>query len=177
MDRGRIATIVSIFAPIAIGLTVGLVAQHAGAPAGGRSAGTAATHAAAAALTASTAPKFVLLGCDNRAEVAPSGISNCVDGSVGLAGLRWTSWTPHLASGYGTYYLNDCRPTCAGGRLRTYPALVTLWGSAPVKDHPAERKYLQMTLTFTGDRPAAYRVAGGRTVVTHPVSLTRRTFP
>jgi uncharacterized lipoprotein NlpE involved in copper resistance len=182
MNRGRITVIASIFTPVAIGLTIGLAAQSGSASAGTRDAATgsaSSTHTAATtALTASaTAPKFILLGCNNDAEVAPSGISNCGDGAAGLTSLHWTSWTSHLASGYGTYFLNDCTPTCAGGHFHTYPALVVLWGSAAVKGHPSERKYTQMTLVFTGTRPPVYQVVNGKTLVTHPVTLTLPTFP
>lgn len=181
MNRGRIVSIASIFTPVAIGLAIGLVAQGGGAAASTRNAAAGsfpAAHAATTALTVSaTAPKLVLLGCDGNAEVAPSGIDNCGDGSVGLTALHWTSWNAHLASGYGTYYLNDCTPTCAGGHFHTYPALVTLWGSAAVKGHPAERKYTETTLIFTGTRPPAYQVVNGKEVVTHPVTLTLPTFP
>ena len=181
MNRERITSIASIFTPVAIGLAVGLAAQSVGASAGTRDAATgsaSAAHAVTTALTDSaTAPKFILLGCNNNAEVAPSGISNCGDGAVGLTGLHWTSWTSHLASGYGTYFLNDCTPTCVGGHFHAYLALVALWGSAAVKGHPSERKYTQMTLVFTGTRPPAYQVVNGKTVVTHPVTLTLPTFP
>jgi len=181
MNRGRITFIASIFTPVAVGLTIGLAVQSGGAAAstGGAATGSASSaHAATTALTASaTAPKFILLGCDNNAEVAPSSISNCGDGSVGLTGLQWTSWTSHLASGYGTYFLNDCTPNCASGHFHTYPALVALWGSAAVKGHPSERKYPQMTLVFTGTRPPVYQLVNGKTVVSHPVTLTLPTFP
>jgi uncharacterized lipoprotein NlpE involved in copper resistance len=181
MNRGRITTIASIFTPVVIGLAVGLAALSGGASAGTRAAATgsaSSAHAATTALTVSAAaPAFILLGCNNNAEVAPSGISNCGDGAVGLTGLHWTSWTSHLASGYGTYFLNDCTPTCVGGHFHTYPALVALWGSAAVKGHPAERKYTRMTLVFTGTRPPVYQVVNGKTVVTHPVTLTLPTFP
>jgi uncharacterized lipoprotein NlpE involved in copper resistance len=175
MNRGRITAIASILTPVAIGLTLGLVAMT-GAAATTRDAVTNGTRTAAVT-TSATAPKFVLLGCDNNAEVAPSNISNCGDGAVGLKGLHWTSWTSHLASGYGTYFLNDCTPTCVGGHFHSYPALVTLWGSAAVKGHPTERKYTEMTLIFTGTRPPVSRVVNGKTVITHPVTLTLPTFP
>jgi uncharacterized lipoprotein NlpE involved in copper resistance len=175
MNRGRITAIASILTPVAIGLTLGLVAMT-GAAATTRDAATNGTRTAAVT-TSATAPKFVLLGCDNNAEVAPSNISNCGDGAVGLKGLHWTSWTSHLASGYGTYFLNDCTPTCVGGHFHSYPALVTLWGSAAVKGHPTERKYTEMTLIFTGTRPPVSRVVNGKTVITHPVTLTLPTFP
>jgi hypothetical protein len=171
MNRGRITFIASISSTIAIGLTIGLVALSGGASAGTRDAATTALTASA------TAPKFILLGCNHNAEVAPSSISNCGDGSVGEAGLHWTSWTSHLASGYGTYFLNDCTPSCADGHFHKYPALVVLWGSAAVKGHPSERKYTRITLVFTGTRPPVYRVVNGKTVVTHPVTLTMPTFP
>ena len=181
MNRGRITSIASILTPVAIGLTIGLAVQSGGASASTRHVVTgsaSSVHAATTALTVgAAAPKFILLGCSNDAEVAPSGISNCGDGAVGLTALHWTSWTSHLASGYGTYFLNDCTPTCAGGHFHTYPALVALWGSAAVKGHPSERKYTQMSLIFTGTRPPAYQVVNGKTVVTHPVTLTLPTFP
>jgi hypothetical protein len=177
MNRGRITAIASIFTPVAIGLAIGVATLGGGAFASTRDAATGSASSAHAATTALTAPKFVLLGCGSNAEVAPSDISNCGDGAMGVKGLHWTSWTSHLASGYGTYFLNDCTPTCVAGHFHSYPALVTLWGSAAVKGHPSERKYTQMTLIFTGTRPPAYRVVNGKTVVTHPVTLTLPTFP
>jgi hypothetical protein len=181
MNRGRVISIASIFTSAAAGLAIGLVALGGGAAAStaGAPAGSASpAHAATTALTASAAgPKFVLLGCDNHAEVAPSDISNCGDGAVGVTRLHWTSWTSHLASGYGTYFLNDCTPTCVAGHFHTYPALVALWGSAAVKGGPPERKYTQMTLIFTGKRPPFYQLVNGKTVITHPGTLTLPTFP
>ena len=181
MSRGRITYFAAIFTPVAVGLAIVLAAQSGGAAASTREAATGsatASHAVTTALTAgATGPKFILLGCDNDAEVAPSGISNCGDGAVGLTGLHWTSWTSHLASGYGTYFLNDCTPTCVGGHFHTYHALVALWGSSAVTGHPSERKYTQLTLVFTGTRPPAYQLVNGKTVVTHPDTLTLPTFP
>ena len=180
MNRGRIISIASIFTVIAIGLVIALAA-HSGRAAASTSdaaeGSASAAHAATTALTTgATAPRFVLLGCVNDAEVAPSNISNCGDGAVGLTALHWTSWTSHLASGYGKYFLNDCTPTCAGGHFHTYSALIALWGSAAVKGHPSERKYTEMTLIFTGTRPPYYQWVNGKSVVTHPVTLTFPTF-
>ena len=176
MNRGRITSVVAVFTAVAIGLTAGLAVQRGGASAAARDT---VAHAATTALTTAgaTAPRFILLGCDYAAEVAPSSISNCGDGAVGLTGLHWTSWAPHLASGYGTYFLNDCTPTCVGGHFHLYPALAVLWGSAAVKGHPSERKYTRMTLVFTGTRPPVYQVVKGKTIVTHPVTQTLPTFP
>lgn len=173
MNRGRLLSIAAILTPVAIGATIALAVQGVGASASTRDTATTTT----ALTTSGTAPKFVMLGCNNDAEVAPLDISNCGDGAVGVTRLHWTSWTSHLASGYGTYFLNDCTPTCAGGHFHAYPALVTLWGSAAVKGHPSERKYTEMTLIFTGKRPPNYQLVNGKTVITHPVTLTLPTFP
>jgi hypothetical protein len=177
MNRRRITSVIaSIFTAVVIGAAVGLAVQSGGAAASTRAGVTGSARSVPAVTTALTAgaatPRFILLGCDNNAEVAPSGISNCGDGAVGLKGLHWTSWTSRVASGYGTYFLNDCTPSCAAGHFNTYPALVVLWGSAAVKGHPSERKYTQMTLVFTGTRPPYYQLVNGKSVVTHPVTLT-----
>jgi hypothetical protein len=105
-------------------------------------------------------------------------VSECVGHSHGTGTeSHHEPGTHHLASGYGTYFLNDCTPTCVGGHFHTYPALAVLWGSAAVKGRPAERKYTQLTLVFTGARPPAYQVVNGKGVVTHPDTLTLPTFP
>ena len=181
MNRGRIISIASICTVIAAGLAIVLASLGGRAAATTRDAAAGSASAAHAATTALTtgasAPKFVLLGCNNDAEVAPSDISNCGDGAVGVTRLHWTSWNSHLASGYGIYFLNDCTPTCVGGHFHTYHALIALWGSAAVKGHPSERKYTEMTLIFTGTRPPHYELVNGKTVITHPVTLTLPTFP
>jgi hypothetical protein len=177
MNRGRITAIASIFTPVAVGLTLGLVTLSGAAAASTRDDTTANTATAVTTSTGAATPKFVLLGCDNKPEVAPKNISNCGDGAIGLTSLHWTTWTPQLASGYGTYFLNDCKPTCVGGHFHDYPALVVLWGSAAVQGHPSERKYTHMTLIFTGKRPPSYQLVNGKSVVTYPVTLTLPTFP
>ncbi len=181
MNRESIKSIASGVTSVAIGLAIGLAAlsgsASASTPDAVASSGSA-THAATTALTPSAAgPRMVLLGCNKHAEIAPPSISSCRSAAAGLRGLHWTSWTPRLASGFGTYVVNDCKPSCAAGHLHAYPALVALWGSAVVKGHPAERKYAAMTLIFTGARPPIDQVVNGKTVVTNPVSLTFPTFP
>ena len=97
----------------------------------------------------------------------------CADDGAGLQGLHWTSWTPRLASGYGTEYENDCQPNCAEGHIHHYPALVVLWGSGSGSGHPAERQYTQVTLIYPGARPPVYELVNGKVVATYPVTQTR----
>lgn len=133
--------------------------------------GVGLTASAGAATT--TAPRYVVLNCANKAQVGPgSYVLTCADGNMGLRGLHWTSWTPRLASGYGTEYVNDCKPNCAEGHFHNYPALVVLWGSGSVAGHPAERRYTEVTLVYPGARPPVYQLVNGKVVATYPVTQT-----
>jgi hypothetical protein len=175
MNRRHLVSFASLFSPVAIGLTIGLAAPGS-ASASTRDAATGSASAAPAAATAITAraaaPRYVLLGCNNAPEVTPAGITSCTDKTLGLRGVHWTSWTPQLASGFGTYVLKDTR-----GHLQSYPALVALWGSAAVKGHPAEHKYARITLIFTGKLPSLSTVVNGKTVTAQPGTLTFPTSP
>lgn len=129
----------------------------------------ASAHAAATV----SSPKYVVLTCTGKAVTAPSTWTPyCADEGVVLGGMHWTSWTGHLASGYGTVIENDDYPTAAQGKIYKVPALVTLWGRAPARNHPGEDTYTQMTLIFPGQRPAVYRVVNGKWTATYPVTQT-----
>jgi hypothetical protein len=177
MNRGRITAIASIVTPVAVGLAFGL-ATMSGAAANTSDASTnntVTTRIATniAVTTTAVAPKLVALGCDLKGQVMPSQyVLACGDGNAALNGLHWTSWTPQLASGYGTYYVNDCKPFCAAGHFHSYPALAVMWGSGAVTGHPSERRYTQVTLIFTGKRPPFYQLVNGKSVTTYPATQT-----
>jgi hypothetical protein len=161
MKRGLIASgVVTLLAGAGVGLSLGLTAS-AGASTGGTAA--------------AASPPYVVLNCEMKAQTRPgSYVLACADNGAGLQGLHWTSWTPRLASGYGTEYENDCKPDCAEGHIHYYPALVVLWGSGSVSGHPAERRYTEVTLIYPGARPPAYKLVNGKLVATCPVT---QTFP
>jgi hypothetical protein len=163
----RFTAIASGFATAALGLTLGLQ----------WSAGAATTSATAVTRVASAAaaPQYVVLNCLDKAQVKPGIISlACADDGAGLERLHWTSWTPELASAYGTEWANDCKPNCAQGHIHNYPVLVELWGSATVKGHPAERRFTEATLTYPKGRPAVYVMnCNNKVVATYPVTQTQ----
>lgn len=164
MKRGLIASGVAALAA-AVGLGLGLTAS-AGAATGRTATGGTATAAA---------PRYVVLNCQMRGQTRPgSYVLACADGGAGLQGLRWTSWTSRLASGYGTEYENDCMPSCVAGHFHSYPALVVLWGSGSVSGQPNERRYTEVTLIYPGARPPVYKLVNGKLVATYPVT---QTFP
>jgi hypothetical protein len=160
--RMRVAT--AIFA-------AGIIAAG-GAGAALASSGGPTTASSQAATTA--IPRYVVLDCSLKPVVKPSTfVVACADHGIGVQDLHWTSWTPKLASGYGTVWANDCTPNCADGHFHYYPSLEVLWGSATVKGHPADRRYTKLTVIFTGKtRPPVYVLKNGKLVATYPLTQT-----
>lgn len=165
MNRGRFTTIASASAIAALGLSLELTGSASAAP-----ASPAVTHVGSAA----AAPRYVVLNCLHKAQVKPGTITlACADDGVGLTPLHWTSWTPRLASAYGTEWENDCKPNCAQGHTHYYPVVAMLWGSATVDGHPGEQRYTKVTLSYLKGRPAYYVTGcGGKVVASYPVTRT-----
>jgi hypothetical protein len=100
-------------------------------------------------------PMTVIMSCLNRGEIRPASyMIACGDGSQFLGKLHWASWTPGIASGTGRYYLNQCVPNCAQGKFLNSQVLVVLWRPAAVPHRPRLRAFTQLTLIYTGKRPA-----------------------
>jgi hypothetical protein len=161
MNLRTIAAVTTTVAALAVGL--GLSSAASAAP----------THPAATAQAAKT-PRYVALNCSFKPVVEPSTyVIACADYGIYLQGLHWTSWTAKEASGYGTFWENDCTPSCADGHFHHYSALEVLWGSAAVKGHPADRRYTELTVIFTGKtRPPVYVLKNGKLVATYPLTQT-----
>jgi hypothetical protein len=159
---------------VAGAIFAGIIAAGGGGVALASSGSPATTHAAASARA--TTPRYVVLNCSNKPVVEPAAyVITCADAGIRLKALRWTSWTPKLASGYGTFLENDCKPSCAEGHFHSYPSLQVLWGSATVSGHPADRRYTKLTVIFTGKNvPPVYVLRNGKVVATHPRT---QTFP
>ncbi|WP_370112675.1 hypothetical protein [Streptacidiphilus sp. MAP12-33] len=141
-------------------------------------AATTASHAktlSASAEAPAAAPRYVVSDCGHT-QVKPGTIYlACADNGLGLKDLHWTSWTPQLASAYGTAWWKDCIPNCADGHILSGPVVVELFGSATVKGHSGERRYTEVTITYLGRRrPVLYvKNCGGKLVATYPVNSTQ----
>lgn len=53
-------------------------------------------------------------------------VLSCADGDALLKHLTWSHWSGSKAAGSGIYSANDCKPSCAGGHFKNYPATVAL---------------------------------------------------
>lgn len=56
----------------------------------------------------------------------PGRLNPSVDGSLYVAGVRWTTWNDRTALGDGIAHVNDCKPDCADGHYATYRVTVRL---------------------------------------------------
>jgi hypothetical protein len=71
---------------------------------------------------------------------------------------RWSRWTGWSAAGPATLWVDTCRPTCAAGHYRTYPATVTLSQAA---DHHGTGFFSRMRLRYVHDGPRDYAFRWG----------------
>ncbi len=77
-----------------------------------------------------------------------------VGGSTAFLRIRhWSHWSGTSASARGTLWVDNCRPDCASGHFRTYPAQVTLSG---VTDRKGVRFFSRMRLRYQHGAPRDY---------------------
>jgi hypothetical protein len=167
MKRRRLSLAVTAISVSALALGLGMGGSASASPTA------AAGTAAAAARTSPTVlygERTVVISCLGQPDVRPGKFTlACADGDDWLTGLSWTSWTPRLASGYGTQVEDDCIPYCAAGHYHSYPVLVVLWGTAALRGDPGTLRYTNMTLLYPGARPEVYN---GRRYVEGPAAVT-----
>jgi hypothetical protein len=101
-------------------------APAATTPASSNPATTAPAPASSAPAPAAALPG-VVADCTTTATIKPSAIVlACADDGAGVQGMTWTSWTATSATGTGTFYEKLCQPSCAAGKVGTYPVKATL---------------------------------------------------
>lgn len=79
----------------------------------------------------------------------------CADGSFQLRDITWTSYALTSATGSAMMHANTCRPNCAGGTFKDYPADIEL---GCVTDNDGKRSFTQVTLRYVGAAPDPRRV-------------------
>jgi len=92
----------------------------------------ALTAGVVSATTASAAPARathtrVIAYCTKAVYAPTHYVFFCADGGAGVRNAAYTDWTKTDAHGHGTYYWNDCRPSCAGGTIHHATAMFHLY--------------------------------------------------
>jgi hypothetical protein len=111
-----------------------------------------AAHAATAQheTHASAVASVAVYDCLNKPEVRPGTFELFCDGSGYFTRLRWSAWTASTATATGRLYVDNCEPNCAAGTWSHRTVDLIFWRSLPVKGHPGERGYSQMTVLYPG---------------------------
>jgi hypothetical protein len=95
----------------------------------------------------------------NQLQVEPTTIVYTGDGTGFLAGasvrnrksgIAWTRWTSETALGTGFNQLNNCNPSCAGGKYRGYPVRIELWRPQTLA---GTLVFTRMTIFYEKSRP------------------------
>jgi hypothetical protein len=110
----------------------------------------ATARGAAPETLAAPAPSVAVYDCANQPQVQPSTFDFFCDGSGSFTGLHWSTWNASVAAATGVQYVDNCTPNCASGKWSHRTVDLIFWRSLPVKGHPGERGYTQMTVLFPG---------------------------
>jgi hypothetical protein len=86
-----------------------------------------------------------------RLDVRPATISlACGDGGIGVEKVTWSAWTSSTATGQGSFWENLCQPSCAEGKIATYPVTITLSTVRTATEGPW---FSRLTVAWQGNRP------------------------
>jgi hypothetical protein len=74
----------------------------------------------------------------------------CADAGNGVTKIKWSSWTSTRASGTGSFYVNQCDPNCADGKLIWAKVKVVLSGAKVTR---GKRYLMNVTVSSTNGKP------------------------
>ena len=77
--------------------------------------------------TGAPAPSPVVYDCAGHPQTRPASfVLACADGGAVLTKITWSSWSASGAKGTGQLAVNNCQPSCAGGKFVSTPTAITL---------------------------------------------------
>lgn len=74
----------------------------------------------------------------------------CGDNGVGVTKIHWESWNKRYAEGKALFYINDCKPDCAQGKLIETEVKVSLSKLKIIQGKPT---YTQIKITNREKKP------------------------
>ena len=113
----------------------------------------AAALAVLVAVPAGSATKVLFpANCGKPTYKPKSIVVACADANNQLTHIKWQTYGTRAASGTATAKVNDCNPNCVTGKVRNFPAVVTL--TRPKKCGKGVTQFTRLTETFTHRRPS-----------------------
>jgi hypothetical protein len=92
-------------------------------------------------------------------------VISCADEGIFVDSITWISWGNRTAAGQGTLNVNTCRPNCAEGNFKQYPANLTL---KKVRTRKCGGKnvpmFLKLLLAFPQNEPKSADELGKNTM-------------
>lgn len=99
------------------GIAAGVLALAACSSAGGGQA----------APTSPPAPRPAVYDCAGHPQTRPASfVLACADGNAVLTKITWSAWSASGARGTGQLTVNNCQPSCAGGKFVSTPTAIAL---------------------------------------------------
>jgi hypothetical protein len=98
--------------------------------------------------------------CNNPSYRPGRVVVACGSSAFYIDGIRWSSWSDRGAAGAGTAHVNDCKPSCASGRFRSYPGVDVHLGSFQYCGAHRDYEFTELEYRFTRSRPAGYGSSG-----------------
>jgi hypothetical protein len=93
--------------------------------------------------------------CDSGLTQEPSSVVvTCADQGITVEGIQWQAWGADTASGNGTAQVNDCKPDCVAGTVKTYDAAQL--ELTAIKDCGGHPQYTALRLSFNGQAPPGF---------------------
>jgi hypothetical protein len=74
----------------------------------------------------------------------------CADAGNGVTKIKWSSWTSTKAVGTGSFYVNQCDPNCADGKIIWAKVKVVLSGAKVTR---GKRYLMNVTVSSTNGKP------------------------
>jgi len=71
-------------------------------------------------------PTLVVASCTHLAVKPRRVVVTCADGGIYVVFRHYRFWTRTAAQGRGVYWINDCKPSCAGGTFHHHRAHLRL---------------------------------------------------
>jgi hypothetical protein len=93
--------------------------------------------------------------CDSGLAQEPASVVvTCADQGITVENIQWQAWGAETATGNGTAQVNDCKPDCVAGALKTYDAAQL--ELTAIKDCGGRPQYTALRLSFADAAPPGF---------------------
>ena len=100
-------------------------------------------------------PTRAVANCTHLAVKPRRVVVTCADGGIYVVFRHYRSWTHTAATGRGVYWINDCKPSCAGGTFHHHRAHLRLARVVKTRHGPV---FSRLHVRYTTPNGVVHRV-------------------